>query len=270
MRLKVLVDNYTYIDDYYLGEPGVSYYLEDHDQAILLDVGYSDVFLKNAAAMDIGLEKVSALVLSHGHNDHTRGLKYLFEENWEKKFSIIAHPDTFNEKVFAGESIGAPFSKREMKALSHLSLSRKPLKITKNITFLGEIPRFIPFEKPEALGQEKKRGKWQDDYLLDDSALVYQGEEGIFIITGCSHSGICNIIDYAKAVTNDQRITGLLGGLHLFDLDDRLDQTIDYLEKNKIKALYPCHCTSFFVKAAIHQVIPIHEVGVGMELVLKY
>ena len=221
MRLKVLVDNYTYIDEYYFGEPGVSYYIEDEDESILFDVGYSDIFLKNAASMDIDLEKVSTHVLSHGHNDHTRGLKYLFEEDRKMKFSIVAHLDTFNEKVFAGESIGAPFSKTEMKALSHLSLTRKPLKITKNITFLGEIPRVFPFEKAEALGQEKKNGKWQDDYLLDDSALVYQGEEGLFIITGCSHSGICNIIEYAKKVTEAKRMCGLLGGLHLFVLHER-------------------------------------------------
>ncbi len=269
MRLKVLVDNYTYIDQYYFGEPGVSYYLEDGDQSILFDLGYSDLFLKNARAMTIDLKDLSTIVLSHGHDDHTGGLKTLFEENGEKKVSIIGHPDIFNEKIFEGLKIGAPFSKTQMTNYSHLRLSKKPLKVTDNITFLGEIPRVFPFENTQALGQEKKDGKWQDDYLLDDSALVYQGEEGIFIISGCAHSGICNIIDYAKKVTRDQRISGLIGGLHLFDLGQRVDQTIAYLVKNDIKEIYPCHCTSFFVKAAIHQVIPIHEVGVGMELVVK-
>lgn len=58
MKLTVLVDNNTLIDRYYLGEPGASYYLEDGDAKILFDVGYSDVFLKNAAALDIDLSQL--------------------------------------------------------------------------------------------------------------------------------------------------------------------------------------------------------------------
>lgn len=269
MRLKVLVDNYTYIDEYYFGEPGVSYYIEDQGQAILFDVGYSDLFLKNAKAMKIDLSQVSSIVLSHGHNDHTGGLKHFFKQDREKAVAIITHPHTFNQKTFAGEKISAPFTKNEMKKLSDLVLTKKPLKLTKNITFLGQIPRVFPFENNQPLGLEKSKGKWQDDYLLDDSALVYQGSDGIFIITGCSHSGICNIIEYAKKITNDPRVIGLIGGFHLFDVNQRLDQTIDYFIDNKITELYPCHCTSFFVKAAIHQKIPIHEVGVGMEISVK-
>ncbi len=44
MRLKVLVDNNTFIDEYYQGEPAVSYYIEDGEKKILLDVGYSNLF----------------------------------------------------------------------------------------------------------------------------------------------------------------------------------------------------------------------------------
>ena len=68
---------------------------------------------------------------------------------------------------------------------------------------------------------------WHDhklvpDLLLDDSALVYQSSKGIFIITGCSHSGICNIIETAKQLSNESRILGVIGGFHLFDVDERL------------------------------------------------
>lgn len=76
LKLTVLVDNHTYIDQYYLGEPAVSYYLQDGDFTALFDAGYSDVYLRNAAAMGLALPKVDAVVLSHGHNDHTGGLKY--------------------------------------------------------------------------------------------------------------------------------------------------------------------------------------------------
>lgn len=53
MKLKVLVDNNTYIDRYYLGEPAVSYYIEDKDTKILFDTGYSDIFISNSKKMGI-------------------------------------------------------------------------------------------------------------------------------------------------------------------------------------------------------------------------
>ena len=58
MKLKVLVDNNTFIDEYYLGEPAVSYYIEDEDTKILFDTGYSEAFIKNAKNMKIDLRKI--------------------------------------------------------------------------------------------------------------------------------------------------------------------------------------------------------------------
>ena len=105
-----------------------------------------------------------------------------------------------------------------------------------------------------------------DDYVMDDTALVYKSEKGIYIITGCSHSGICNIVEYAKEVCNDNRVLGIIGGFHLFEVSEQVNKTIEYFKENNIKELYPCHCTSFAVKAEIHKTIPIKEVGVGLEI----
>ena len=77
MKLTVLCDNNTYIDQYYLGEPALCFYIEDENRKILLDAGYSSVFKKNAALMNLDLNQLTDIVISHGHNDHTRGLKYL-------------------------------------------------------------------------------------------------------------------------------------------------------------------------------------------------
>jgi len=266
MRLKVLVDNNTTIDEYFWGEPGVCYYIEDGEEALLFDVGYSDLFIKNATAMNIDLSQVNNIVLSHGHDDHSRGLKSLFEIKRTKPIQIITHSHALNHKECDGLKISAPFTRAELVERCQLKLTRTPLKVTENITFLGEIPQMMAFEKPEPIGKQQLDDDLIDDYLLDDSALVYQGEAGIFIITGCSHSGICNIIEYAKTVTGDQRVCGVIGGFHLFEVNDRVVQTIEYFKNNQIKQIYPCHCTAFAVKAAIHSHIPVVEVGVGLEL----
>ena len=70
MKLKVLEDNNTFIDMYYLGEPAVSYYIEDGEDKILFDVGYSDAFLVNAEKMNIDIDNISKVVISHGMAEH--------------------------------------------------------------------------------------------------------------------------------------------------------------------------------------------------------
>ena len=76
MKIRVLVDNNTLIDRYFVGEPAVCYYIEMDGMRILFDTGYSDVFLKNAGAMGMDMKDITHIVLSHGHNDHTGGLAH--------------------------------------------------------------------------------------------------------------------------------------------------------------------------------------------------
>ena len=268
MKLTVLVDNYTNIDEYYLGEPGVSYYIEDTDATVLFDTGYSDILLRNAEALHKEMTRVSKIVLSHGHDDHTRGLKFMQQEGLLTGKEIIAHPDTFWKKESDGLSIGAPFSEEELCKITKLTLVREPIKISEHLTYLAEIPQVNAFEKRKIIGKMRKNGVEQDDYVKEDSALVYKGRRGLTIITGCSHSGICNIIEYAKKVCGDDRIEGIIGGFHLLEttMTPRLQETIAYFQKNHIQNLSPCHCVSFEAKAYIHQAIPIHTVGVGMQM----
>lgn len=267
MKLKVLVDNNTYIDQYYCGEPAVSYYIEDEDKKILLDTGYSDLFLNNMKAFGIDVDTIHTIAISHGHDDHTRGLKYYFEEKHKEEVSIVAHPDAFKEKIIDDLKICSPILEEELKDKCRLILTKEPIKISNNITFLGEIPVLNDFETRNPIGRQRYKGKYEEDYVLDDTALAYKTEYGIYIITGCSHSGICNIIEYAKKVCSDTRILGVIGGFHLFDgANDRVRNTIKYFKENNIKEIYPCHCTSFAVRAEMYKSLPVKEVGVGLEL----
>lgn len=273
MKLTVLTDNNTFIDQYYCGEPAVCFYIEDEGTKLLLDTGYSNVFIRNAEALGINLAEVTTIVFSHGHNDHTGGLQYLVKEHSLKNTHIIAHPDTFKTRSFGKDSIGSPLPEQYLSENSQLILSKAPVKVSKNITFLGEIPALNNFEKRRSFGvTENPCGcvtectEEREDFVMDDSALVYNSGNGLFIITGCSHSGICNITEYAKQVCKEDKVIGIIGGLHLFELSDQLTQTIHYLKENNIKELYPCHCVSFAVKAEIHKELPIHEVGVGLRL----
>lgn len=265
MKLKVLEDNNTFIDTYYLGEPAVSYYIEDGEDKILFDVGYSDAFLKNAEKMNIDINSVNKVVISHGHDDHTKGLKYFLDK--KRKVELISHPESFNYKEDdTGLYIGSPILKEDLANLCDLKLSKEPIKVSKNIIYLGQIPTLNSFEPRYTIGKSIINGEKTDDNIEEDSAIVYKGSEGLFVITGCSHSGICNIIEYAKKVCGDNRILGVIGGFHLFDIDNRLKNTINYLKDNNIKYLYPCHCVSLNAKVEMAKQLAINEVGVGLEI----
>jgi len=266
MKLTVLADNNTFIDEYYVGEPALCFYIEDGDSRILFDTGYSDVFIRNAKALGIDLSSVDTIVFSHGHNDHTRGMTFLGKDNLSPELRIIAHPEVFNERFENDKPIGAPLSMDDLKRDYTLTLSKEPVVITPRLTFLGEIPTYLEFEKRNPIGVIRENSAELPDLVMDDSAMVYNTGEGLFIITGCSHSGICNIVEHAKRVCREERIKGIIGGFHLFGISDKLQKTVNYFQQNTIYDLYPCHCVSFAAKAEIHRHIPIHEVGVGLSI----
>ncbi len=253
MKLTVLVDNNTYIDRYFLGEPGLSFFIEDEGKMILFDCGYSNIFFENARKMGIDLRFLDYLVLSHCHLDHTWGVETLIREFTEaifegheyKKPTLVAHPLVFVSTVVDGVGeIGSLLSNNKMQQHFPLHLNKDPVPITENLIFLGEIPRTFHFESRYPMG--RKEGRQQDDFVPDDSALAYKTSKGLVIITGCSHAGICNITEHAKKVCEDERIVAIIGGLHLLDPPkEQLEGTMEYISGLNLNALYACHCTDF-------------------------
>ena len=141
------MDNNTYIDQYYLGEPAVSYYIEADGCRILFDTGYSQAFITNAGQMGIPLEEITHLVFSHGHNDHTRGFYWLEKQADLKKVEIIAHPECFNPKLDdSGLEIGSPLREDKVKKAGRYRPSGMPYRISDKCIFLGEIPARNDFE----------------------------------------------------------------------------------------------------------------------------
>ncbi len=219
---------------------GFSVYLQADGNNILFDTSNDKkgtIILDNSKKLNIDLfNKTDYIVLSHGHYDHTNGLKALIGT----KAFIVAHPDCFERKFYGELQIGAPFSKKEMEEKFRLNLSKEPYFITENIIFLGEIPRKMPFEAIDPIG---KRENGKDDFVLDDSALAIKTKKGLIIVSGCSHAGLCNIIEYAKQVCKEEKIYALLGGFHLFE-KEITDKTIEFIKKQKIAHIYPGHCLS--------------------------
>jgi 7,8-dihydropterin-6-yl-methyl-4-(beta-D-ribofuranosyl)aminobenzene 5'-phosphate synthase len=276
MQLTVLIDNNTLTDRYFLGEPGVSYLIEDKDKQILFDVGYSDAFAVNARKLKINLLDSDFVVLSHGHLDHTWGLTPLIKLYTEaeieglpyRKTTLVAHPQVFNTKAVDGlNEIGSIISSDKLSRHFKLNLTKKPFWLTEQLFFLGEIERSNKFENTEPAGKVYVDEDFKDDFVLDDSALAYKSSHGLVVITGCSHSGICNIIDYAKKVCNEDRVIDVIGGFHLLDPSpEQLNGTLEYFRNLKPKELHACHCVDLKSKIALSKVANLMEVGVGLSL----
>ncbi len=278
LSVTVLVDNNTITDKYFLGEPGLSFLIEADNRKILFDTGYSDVFIRNAEKIGVELRDLDYLVFSHGHLDHTWGIVHLVKILTEAKINniphrvpeLIAHPYCFYPRPKPPlPNIGSLLSLDEVRRQFSVSLSLQPVWITKNLVFLGEIPRKFTFEQGDfrTRGIVMPDGRIEPDQLWDDSALVCRTAGGLVIITGCSHSGICNITEYARTVCGEQRIIDIIGGLHLLSPDQvRLTKTGEYVRDLHLKSLHACHCTSLSSKIALANYCPLAEVGVGMKL----
>ena len=223
-------------------EWGFSAFIEYNDHKMLFDTGFSDVYTHNAEVMDIDLNSADILALSHYHRDHTGGLH---EIPFNGRKELIVHPDLPGKLPDDLQSI----LNNDLEVIE----SKTPYEFTEGGFFLGEIPRKTSFEK----------GTYKGDPIKDDTALAYKTNNGCVVISGCAHSGICNICEHAKEITG-QKLYAVIGGFHLFAHDRKtVTGTIEYFKEIKPEHLMPVHCVEFPVLAEFHNIFNIRKYSAG-------
>lgn len=254
MRISVLNENSP--GSICRAEHGLSYLLEFDSKKILFDTGQSDLFLENAGKMNIDLSDIDMVVLSHGHYDHGNGLEYL------KDKPLICHPGCFVGRYnnTGKKYIGLGKTKEELSSRFDLICSSEPYKITDSIIFLGEIPRVSEFES-KSTGFSFEDGT--PDFVMDDSALALIMDEGLFIITGCGHSGVINTFEHAIKTTGIDKLYGIAGGFHLKKNNKQTRETINYLVDKNVQHVYPSHCTALPALCAFHNTFGITQTKAG-------
>jgi 7,8-dihydropterin-6-yl-methyl-4-(beta-D-ribofuranosyl)aminobenzene 5'-phosphate synthase len=217
-------------------EHGLSYFIDYDDRRILFDTGQSALFLNNADLMGIEMTRVSAILLSHGHFDHGNGLQYLIGGD------LICHPGCFVKRYRKTDHsyIGLKNSQAELAERFNLITTSEPYSLSDRIIFLGEIPRITGFESKQT---SFILDGGDPDFVLDDSAVALLTDKGLFVITGCGHSGIVNTLEHARRVTGEKKIYGIMGGFHLKQVDLQTKETIRYLKNQQVKNVFPSHCT---------------------------
>jgi 7,8-dihydropterin-6-yl-methyl-4-(beta-D-ribofuranosyl)aminobenzene 5'-phosphate synthase len=238
MTITILTDNFP--GKNYAAEHGLSYFIEHEGRKLLFDAGQSDLFVKNATAMGIDIANIDTIILSHGHFDHGNGLEFL------KGGSLVCHPGCFVKRYRKGDNhyIGLKNTRDEFSRKFNLTLSEKPYKISDNVFFSGTIPRITGFES-QSTPFVLENG--EPDFVMDDSAAGFLLREGLFVITGCGHSGVVNTLEHMKKISGTDRIYGIMGGFHLKEIDRQTRETINYLKDNNIRHVYPSHCTAMHV-----------------------
>lgn len=207
-----------------LAERGASLFIQYQDKSFLFDTGSGEVLLLNALHLDIDLNSIDGVILSHGHKEHSGGVKNLLAF---KPKVLYAHPLAFEEKFIRDSddlirNASCPVSSRYVR----LSDTKLSLNVDREIIMPGFIlSGEIPLTIEKSVSPEEHFFRWNpygfiSDSIIDEQFLAINSKEGWIIVTGSSHRGLNNIIDKAKEITRTDRFYMLLGRLHFSNIEE--------------------------------------------------
>lgn len=236
-----------------------------HD--ILFDTGYSQIGVPhNMALLDIDLQRIEAIVMSHAHMDHTGSLHKILE-GMRGPVTLVVHPGAFLFPRYIERDDGT--RQRFPRTLSREDLVSEKLKIVESkapvlladdgLMVTGQVERTTGFEKGLPGALMEKDGEMKPDPISDDQALVLNlKEKGLVVISGCSHSGIINTIFHAQKVTGLRKVHAVLGGFHLTGpaFESIIEETISELKNVAPEVIVPMHCTGWKAIQRLDQEFP--------------
>ena len=260
IRITVLVENAASRPD--LGaEHGLSFWIEMNGKRILFDTGHTDLILPNAAQLQVNLAGADAIVLSHGHYDHTGGLAavlplcphapvFLPPGALEKRYS--RHKDGSVHDIGMPQA-SADALHRHAGAVTYID---RPAEIVEGLFTTGAVPRTNDFEDTGGdffLDAACKK----PDPIIDDQALYFACSGGLVVLLGCAHAGVVNTLQHIAHLTGGGPIHAVLGGMHLHTATDRrLEATTEALARHTIELLAPAHCTGAAPTALLRERFP--------------
>jgi 7,8-dihydropterin-6-yl-methyl-4-(beta-D-ribofuranosyl)aminobenzene 5'-phosphate synthase len=241
-------------------EHGLAFHLQAGDRTVLFDAGQSDLVRRNAEALGIRWDNLSAIVLSHGHYDHTGGLDAV--RTVAPQARLFLHPAAVAPKFSrgpegAGRYIGMPPRTAEALASEPLvTWTTGPTEIIPGLFVTGEIPRNSEFEDTGGdffLDAACTR----PDPLEDDQALFFDTRDGLVILLGCGHSGVVNTVEHIRKLTGRRPVHTLLGGLHLLRAGpDRMHRTLAAFHDWQPHQIAVGHCTGMAATARLWAEFP--------------
>lgn len=252
-QITVLMDN-TAGKKGLLGEHGLSFLIEVKGARVLFDTGPGEVLCHNASKLGIDLNDLDAVILSHGHYDHTGGIKDVLHPGPKRK--VMVHPGAFGPKFSqnpdgSARDVGMPnLTRQRLHDWAQIFNVTAPVEVVRNLHLTGPIPRVTAEDTGGAFFTDSNCT--YPDQLTDDQAGFINTAQGVVVILGCAHAGVINTLRYVRKLTNGAGIHTVIGGMHLVNAsDERLDQTVAELRSENVQRLLPCHCTGFLPSARL-------------------
>ena len=269
VRITVLVENTVHRQGL-VAEHGLSFHVEVGSQRLLFDTGQTDLATINAKALGLDLSRLEAVVLSHGHYDHTGGVPAVLNAAADAR--VLLHPSAWQAKYSKspdGRARCIGMSDRTGHALlfNPGGCTETPgwMEIVEGVYVTGEIPRSNPYEDtggPFFLDD----GCTQPDPLADDQALVIDRGPSVVLLLGCAHAGVVNTLEHVQHMAGGKPVRALIGGLHLGSAsEERFEKTLARLRATRLDCLAPMHCTGWPATARLWQAMPeiYRSAGVG-------
>jgi 7,8-dihydropterin-6-yl-methyl-4-(beta-D-ribofuranosyl)aminobenzene 5'-phosphate synthase len=248
-------------------------------RSVMVDFGYSpEVLANNLSMLGIDTKELNAAVLSHGHLDHYGGFAAVFGNNVPAKHLplFVGGEETFCERV---AMIGDPppiMGTLDRKELSRAGMDVKiaatPTVVADHAFTTGVIP-LDTFERA-AIPTQMRPGVGCDAAALaaakrDVKQLADDGEHelatcyavkglGLVVIASCSHRGVLNSVQRARAISGIQKVHAVVGGFHLVKprTEDEARQTVTEFAKIDLAYIVPMHCTGEVFIAEALRVMP--------------
>ncbi len=236
--------------------------------SLLFDTGLSpDAMVVNAERLGIDLLGVQGVVLSHGHFDHAGGLAGLGARAGRRSLPMVVHPMAWTRRRLTVPG-GDPF---EMPTLSRRTLEAEGFEVVERRTpsllvddcvlITGEVDRTTDFERGMPPAHQAWTGhEWRHDPdVVDDQALVVHVRgRGLFVLTGCGHAGVINIVRHAQRLTGVADLAALVGGLHLSGpaFEPVIVPTVEALTAMSPSLLVSGHCTGWRAQHSLAAVLP--------------
>ncbi len=236
-------------------------------RTVLYDAGLTPhAVARNLDVLQVPVNDMRAIVISHGHADHHGGLEGLIRRRGRSRLPLVIHPDAWRDRRVAFPSGGElrlpPPSRHDLEAegLEVVEERAHSLLLDGAVLVSGQIERVTEFETGFPIHEARERGGWQPDPMIwDDQALIVNVRDlGLVIISGCSHAGVINVLLHARRLTGETRVAGLLGGLHLTGglFEARIEPTVEALRAARVARVLPAHCSGWKAVHAIARAMP--------------